>query len=308
VSGAAGLLVGINTGLDPARIADVLRKTGDPITPDQPLGGVRLNLKAAARFLAQPVDLFLLTDMTGSFADDIATFKSQAAGMVQRLIEERLNLYIGLGRFEDYPISPWGSASFGDRAYTRVQDLLPANEDTNGNKTPDVIEAINSLFTKYGEDGPESQLPALYQMATGAGQDVPPPGASTADIPPGQQANWRNNSLRLTILWTDAPFHQAGDSGPFPYPGPTFAQTIAALNTKSIKVIGILGGFDSGGWSHLTQVASGTTTLAPPGGDDCNGDGVPDLAEGQPLVCRISSTGSGIAQAVVNSVLALAKK
>jgi hypothetical protein len=53
---------------------------------------------------------------------------------------------------------------------------------------------------------------------------------------------------------------------------------------------------------------SGTTTLAPPGGVDCNGDGVPDLAEGQPLVCRISSTGSGIAQAVVNSVLALAKK
>src|SRR5688500_18420880 len=36
-------------------------------------------------------------------------------------------------------------------------------------------------------------------------------------------------------------------------------------------------------------MATATSTVAPPGGVDCDGDGVPDLIEGMPLVCRVQS-------------------
>ena len=314
VTGSIALLLAINPTLKPAQIENILKITGDSISTDKPISGKRLNILKAAKFVAKPVDVFLLVDMTGSFSDDLAVFKAGAASMINDLVLNGLNVHLGLGRFEDYPINPWGSSGCGDRAYQLVRDIRPATEDANNNTTLDIIEAIQSLFTLCGNDGPEAQLPALFQAATGAGQDVPPTGLSLADIPSGQQVNFRSKSLPIFVLWTDASFHRPGDSFGnvgginIPYPGPSFTQTINALNTKGIKVIGIAALPGSGNvLSDLSTIVSGTNTLAPSGGVDCDDNGTIDVAEGQPLICRISSTGAGISKAIAAAVLSIAE-
>lgn len=250
-----------------------------------------------------PVDVYFLVDTTGSFFDDLVNYKAQAAGIVNTLIGSGLDVHFGLGNYRDYPISPFGGG--GDYAYVRNMDIsAPADSDLNG--ILDIVDAINALSAGGGADFEESQLPAMFQAATGAGQDLSGAGFPGASIPAGQQASYRSDSLRILINWTDAEFHEPGDPGTIPYPGPSFADTIAALNASDIKVIGIGAPTTPTVLTHLQTVSAGTGTLAPPGGVDCNADGVVDVPEGAPLVCVISSTGSGIGDAIVAAVNALA--
>jgi subtilisin family serine protease len=237
-----------------------------------------------------PIDVYLLVDLTGSFADDLPIFKAQAPAIVSTLLAVNPNTRFGLGRFEDYPISPFGSAADGDGAYERVVDLTF--------DTTTVLNEISGLSVRYGSDNPESQLVALYQAATGAGQNLTGAGYPGASIPPGQQANLRDGATKLFLLWTDATFHLPGDPGDIPYPGPSVNQTVnAILALDPPKVMGISSG--GGGISDLEEVAAATGALAPVGGIDCDDDGTIDVAPGQPLVCSIVSSGEGIAEAVV---------
>jgi len=245
-----------------------------------------------------PVDVYLIVDLSASFSDDLPYFKSQASTMIYALRLVYPNIRFGLGAFEDYPIEPFGNAWCGDRAYYRILNLT-FNADA-------LINTIMSLDTKCGGDAPESQLAALYQAATGKGQDLSRVGYPGASIPPGQQASFRRNACKLIVLWTDAPFHRPGDPGDLPYPGPSFEETInALLAVDPVKVIGISSG--TAALPDLKEVAMGTGALAPPGGVDWNGDGVVDILEGEPLVCSIPPTGEGIADAIVATVKAVAK-
>jgi hypothetical protein len=64
-----------------------------------------------------------------------------------------------------------------------------------------------------------------------------------------------------------------------------------------VKVIGISSGTD--GLADLQEIATATGALAPPEGVDCDGDGVIDLVEGEPLVCTIAASGEGIGTAII---------
>ena len=110
------------------------------------------------------VDVFMLVDLSGSFSDDLPLFKAQAPGIISTLTALNSNIRFGLGKFEDYPISPFGSAAAGDKAYERLVDLT--------SDSTVVLDTISRLFTRDGGDEPQSQLPALFQAATGAGQDL----------------------------------------------------------------------------------------------------------------------------------------
>jgi hypothetical protein len=245
-----------------------------------------------------PVDVFLLVDLSGSFTDDLPVFKAQAPGIISSLTSSNPNTRFGIGKFEDYPISPFGTPSCGDKAYERLVDLT-FNKDL-------VLNTIQGLFTRCGADLPQSQLPALYQAATGAGQDLSGAGYPGASIPVGQQANFREGTTKLFLLWTDASFHHPGDPGAIPYPGPGFGETVdAILSLDPPQVIGISSG--GGGASDLQAIAAATGALAPPDGLDCNGDGIIDVLGGEPMVCNISSAGTGIAEAIIALVEAAQK-
>jgi hypothetical protein len=233
------------------------------------------------------IDLFMVVDLSSSYADDLSNFQAQARGIISALKASNADFRVGLARFEDYPIPPFGSA--GDKAYERLVDLT--------SDTDLVLNTIATLSIRSGSDDPESQLPALFQAATGAGQDLSGAGFSAASIPPGQQANFRDGATKLFLLWTDASFHLPGDSGNIPYPGPSVSETVnAILALDPPKVIGISSG--GGGLSDLQAIARATDALAPPGGVDCDNNRAIDIPEGEPLVCTIAASGEGISAAI----------
>lgn len=235
------------------------------------------------------IDVFMLVDLSGSFSDDLPYFKAQAPDLMATLKSSYPDVRFGLGKYEDYPIWPFGSASYGDKAYEQLIDLT---YDTDA-----VLGIIAGLYTRSGADWPQSQLVALYQAATGAGQDLSGVGYPGASIPEDQQATFRDKAIKLFILWTDAPFHRPGDSGSIPYPGPSFDETVQAiLALDPPMVIGISSG--GGGLADLRAIAAATNAVAPPGGVDTNGDGVIDIPEGEPLVASIGHSGQEIAAAI----------
>ena len=170
---------------------------------DGPLS--RLGLYTGAQCNPPPVDVYILVDLSGSFMDDLDNFKAEAPAMIDTLRGKNLNTRFGLGRFEDYPIYPFGLD--GDNAYQRVLDLSP---DPDPVKT--TIAGLTISSGAAGGDWPQSQLAALYYAATGAEQDLSGAGYPDASIPAGQQANFRNGATKIFVLWTDAPFHNPGDA------------------------------------------------------------------------------------------------
>lgn len=264
---------------------------------DRKLNGALLISDMAFTNTAGPVDVYFLVDLSGSFADDLPIFKASAPNIMSTLMGSNPDTRFGLGSYEDYPIPPFGDAPSGDVAYRQDIDLT---FDTTAVET-----VINGLITRFGSDAPESQLPALFQAATGSGQDLSIVGFPGASIPPGQQVNFRDDVTKLFLLWTDASFHRPGDPGTIPYPGPSFSQTVdAILALDPPKVIGISSG--GGGMEDLEAIATATDAFAPPGGVDCDNDGNIDLLEGDPLVCSIASSGAGISDAIISLVEAAA--
>jgi hypothetical protein len=297
VAGAVADLQGIalnrfHVPLTAFQLRQLLVDTGSPQLGNTAENiGPRPNLREAIHQMTEgPIDLFFLIDLSGSFSDDLPVFQAQAPGIISALKTANPNIRFGLGKLEDYPISPFGSASAGDKAYERLVDLT---FDTDV-----VLNTIAGLFTRFGDDEPQSQLPALYQAATGAGQSLSGSGFPEASIPSGQQANFRDGATKIFLLLTDAPFHRPGDSGAIPYPGPSFNETVAAIRALDPpKVIGVSSG--TAAISDLREVAMATGAFAPPRGVDCDGNGTIDIPGGELLVCGISPSGVGVGEAIV---------
>jgi hypothetical protein len=254
-----------------------------PPTPPGPGGLCRSN--------PGKVDLFIVVDLSGSFADDLAAFQAEAPLAIAK-ITAGLDARIGLASLQDYPIPPFGRSDLGDHAYTRLVDLTA---DTT--LVLNTIAALPTPIPGAGGDDAQCQLTALYQAATGAGLDLSGVGYPGASISAGQQATFRAGATKVLLLWTDAAFHRPGDPGSIPYPGPTFDQTVAALMALDpARVIGISSGASA--LPDLQAMAVATGALAPAGGVDCDGDGVVDVAQGAPLVCVGLSSGVGVGTAI----------
>ncbi|HVL88636.1 MAG TPA: vWA domain-containing protein [Actinomycetota bacterium] len=225
-----------------------------------------------------PVDVFFLIDTTGSMAGAICGVQRDLSSVAVELAESGVDVRFGLGIYRDYPFSPWGSP--GDFAYRRVRDLAPLDRE--------LLEALHNLEAAGGGDGLQSGLAALYQVATGEGQDVNPAGRSAGDIEPGIAPRFRKDSLRLVINATDVEFREpreeekSNDYGD--YPGPAFDRAVSVLRTRAIMQAGIA--ISSNAAGSLGRMASKTGAVAPPGGADCDGDGRADLRAGAPLVCE----------------------
>jgi hypothetical protein len=203
--------------------------------------------------LPPTLDVCLVVDLSGSYNDDLANIESLAPGLWDDIVAGGVSdLRFGLASFVDYPFAPWGVAAWGDYAYRLDQQLTASKTDW--------LTAVGAMTTRNGGDGPESQYEALYQVATGAGRDVPPPGASTGDVAAGQGCAYREDATKVVVLTTDAPFHNAGDlPGPFPYPGPSAADTTAALVAAGVKVIGLKAPGAGGELDALATATGGTT-------------------------------------------------
>ena len=285
------------TPLIPFQVRSLLQTTGSPQlgTTTQNIGP-RPGQAAIAEITAGAIDLFIIVDLSFSFTEDLPLFQAQAPGIINTI--QAMNPNVQFGFTKSRTIRSRRSAA-RPTATKRTSELVDLTFDTSS-----VLGAIAGLTIRSGGDIPQSQLPALFQAATGAGQDLSGQGFAGASIPPGQQAHFRNGATKLFLLWTDAAFHLQNDPGDIPYPGPTFEQTVAAINALDPpQVIGISSGPD--GVPDLRAMAIATNALAPEGGVDCNDDGTIDIAAGEPLVCEIASSGDGIGNAIVTVVEAV---
>jgi hypothetical protein len=198
--------------------------------------------------LPPKLDLCLVVDLSGSYADDLPNIKAVAPSLWDNLVAGGVaDLQAGLASFVDFPIFPWGDSPSGDYAYRLDQDLT-------GTKAT-WVTAVNAMAVRNGVDEPESQYEALYQLVTGAGNDIT---GDVGDIAAGQQCNFRENATKVAVLTTDASFHVKDEAGgPFPYPGPSAADTTAALQAAGVKVIGLKAPGASGELDALATATGG---------------------------------------------------
>lgn len=101
------------------------------------------------------VEICLVTDVSGSFGDDIDNLNQQI-GSIVGIVRNSETAMFGLATFADYPQSPYGGS--GDRPYTLVTGMTNAL---------DWRDAVSGLTIDYGDDYPESQLDAIYGAVNG---------------------------------------------------------------------------------------------------------------------------------------------
>ncbi len=149
----------------------------------------------------------LINDLTkGTFIDPTLCAEGADTGLVGALKCVIPDLWIGLGQFNEVPVSPYGHA-YG---YTPYHHLLDVTNDLQH-----LLDSVSSLTIQGNRDLPESGSQALYSTITGRGLGpwVPNRGACPAN-PAGRWGYpcFRPATLPIIILFSDAPMH----NGPLP--------------------------------------------------------------------------------------------
>jgi hypothetical protein len=196
------------------------------------------------------VDIVFLFDRSGSFSDDLATFRNRANELTTALGAEIANLGVGLTSFVDAPCDGFGSSGdFGYQMNLAITGTLS-----------ELATALGSIDIRSGADGPESQLEGMYQAITGEGHVVTrgAPGCrGVADIAPSD-VGWRERALGFLFVSTDANFHRPTDLGSsrniYPYPH-TPEMVIDAAIDAGVRIFFLQAG-------GATDAAAGTIAAA----------------------------------------------
>jgi hypothetical protein len=251
------------------------------------------------------LDVFFLTDSTGSMGGAIVGLRRALAGIADGLADSGIDAHVGLGEYRTYRSPSDTRKNVDNFPYRMDRDIGPIDAELS--------QALGDIDPN-GNSG--SALTALYQTATGEGQDVIPPGPSDNDIPANEEPIWRAGAQRLVILASDryfntptrpiGPLEYWGDSGP--WPGPDFEPVIAAMNRANIHMAGIAVAPTEGDtFGDLRRVAAATATNATTG-VDCDGDRDSDVVKGDPIVCglgRQDGAADALASGVVNMIKAV---
>lgn len=165
--------------------------------------GLNIRLIRMSDILNKPdTDMIFLTDLSGSYGDDLATFQSLSSAILNEARDNGARVRVGVASFVDF--ESWTGFA-GDYPYFLWSDL-------NYDLAP-ARSALARMYIAGGGDIPESQLWALYNLTF---------------------LTWAGGSQRIVAMATDASFHDR-DVEPG-YPGVGYALTISALRAKGIKV------------------------------------------------------------------------
>ena len=299
--------------------------SGDPeLTPERKVVRIPAGKSKTVPFklklpeVLSPVDIYFLVDTSSSQKPFIEAMVESIEDIVNGVNRSGAVARFGLGEYRNYP----------DADPPRLGPPGPSEPNFVYRQRVDLTTDVASLQVALNDIQPDgggyynAQLAALYQAATGAGQDVDPAGPLGQDVPRNQQANFGKDALRVALIVSDEAYEDdvyPDDNTPPDLP--QFEEVRAALNAQDIKQVGI--SIESGGTQHATggtdpgnpeawgmlKMAVDTEAVAPPTGVDCTGDGSPDIAEGDGLVCEMTKTqledGGGLAAAIVNLVQAV---
>jgi hypothetical protein len=229
-------------------------------------------------------DIMFLVDTTGSMSGEIHQIQSTLRStIIPGLTAAIGDVELSVGAFDDFDVGSYGSS--GDTPFR----LLQAN--TSDASRAD--SAVAMLSASGGGDGPESQVEALYQAATGAGIGSFVPAA--ASCPSGGRGYpcFRPDATPIILLFTDAQFHN-GPGGAHAYsgisPSPArYEETVTALQDIGAKVLGLNSG-GSSGRHHLEAIARDTGAVR---------------SDGTEVVFNIGSSGGSLDSSVISAVESL---
>lgn len=266
-----------------------------------------------------PLNVFFLLDTSDSMGATIEDLARSTANIINELATKNIDFKVGIGAFRAYPDRFPPDPACGETApsqgrceknyvFRKIFDIQPPG----GTMSQALSELDSDAGGKY-----KSHLGALYQLATGEGQDLYPPGPAGHDVPEGLDVSFEDKALKVVLHATDERFAHS-DGSPKP-PGadfsnpvtpdiPTFEEVATAFNARDILQIGL--SINRAPRNDLERVAADTGALAPAEGVDCDGDGIAEIAAGQPLVCALTrrnleAESTNMVPAIVNMLQAL---
>ncbi|MEM6961793.1 MAG: hypothetical protein AAF550_08645, partial [Myxococcota bacterium] len=153
-------------------------------------------------------DVYILMDSTGSMDGEIANLQTAlttgqfitgcTGGLVGAIQCTIPNAWVGLGRYDDFPVSSYGGGS--DVVFAHVVDI-----------TDDFVSVqtgVNSLFASGGSDWPEGQTQAMYAAVTGDGfGSYLSPRGVCPDADRWGYPCFRADTIPILLHFTDAPMH-----------------------------------------------------------------------------------------------------
>ena len=252
------------------------------------------------------MDVFISMDTTGSMGGPIGNLQSTIGGTVIPGIQAGVpNTQFGVGAFEDFPISPFGSnPCFTTGQPDQPFELLQAITDV-----PADIQAGVQALTQgaspigCGADYPESAIESLYQIATGDGLAGPAPTFVAPNNAGVGGVEFRDGSMPVVVNITDAPSHDPGNvlcSGGTDYDNNpsvlaeahTRMETEVALNDICARVVTVaVSDFDTcGPYADGLYYANSTGALIPPDAWDL-------APGGRPPSCAASAAPASTARA-----------
>lgn len=262
-----------------------------------------------------PLDVYFLVDTSSSQTKFLAGMVKALEGIINGLIGAGVDVQFGMAEYRNYPHSdpprlgqPGTPCAGGAPAscyetnfvYRQVQDIAP---------TVAGIELALENVDAGGGGHYNAQAAALLHTAIPDGEDVEPIGPSHTDVEPNTNATFRKNALRVAVIVSDEEFiYQALEDDRTPPDLPQRDEVVAALNAKDIKQVGISLKYrgTAKATADMVDIAEATGATAPPGGVDCDGDGIVDIASDAALVCEVNKetveNGGSLAPAIVNLV------
>jgi hypothetical protein len=240
-----------------------------------------------------PLDLYFLVDSSESMTDEMPVVRRDALALVGDLRRAGVDVWAGLGYYKTDCRAP---------AYRRELAVGPTDDPERLRRALDALDTADA-------PGLETQLFALDQAVTGSGAPVvppPPPGCGVpaglpaAQVPPQQDAGFREAALKVVVHVADITFrrpwcnpNRALGCTP-PQLTPTKADGSPDLSPAALEYLerGVLSvgvAADPDGLPDLRAFADLTRTTAPTGGVDCDGDGDAELVAGAPFVCGSSA-------------------
>lgn len=146
---------------------------------------------------SQPLDVYLLLDVSGSFNNDMENITTAMADLAARARAGALpsGFRLGLGAFSDKPITPFGQP----RVDFTYRPVLPLTRDIDL-----AAEAVQSLRARMGHGGQRDEEAQLEAMIEALGRMT--------------EIGFNPDGRKLLVVITDAPAMEAGSWSGAPGP------------------------------------------------------------------------------------------
>lgn len=286
------------------------------------------------------MDVFFHMDTTGSMDGEVSNLQnSLSATVIPGIVAAVPDTWFGVGAYEDFPVNPYGESNCTYGALGGPdQPFQLFSEITN-----DVVAvqgAVNQLgiggnAIGCGNDGPESAIEGLYQIATGDGLAGPGLTSVPSNATGIGGVGFREGTMPVVVNITDAVSHHSGASacGGVQYTDGSVAAVAAseteamdALNAICARVVQVStnasascsGRSDGIAWNNATGAVvppeAWDVAGHPPGcvaGQCCTGSGgagvAPDGSGMCPLTYLAAANGTGVGNSIVSGIEMVAR-